>query len=213
MARARSNLKADLRQNFIDLGIGDTSKLGNLGQYIDKNTIQQAINNKYSVYGQVQQQEAKANAQNAAALAARGILQSGQSTSSAQDVINQAEQARYNGLREFLRSGQTGLEHMGDIQSQMSQGVMNAQFAAAQRVAQENAAAAALAAAQSAGQFGSAPSAPAAPTIPTDTFTYPGSGIYSVLGGGFLVPGGGGQPAFVAPGSGVPDLSWLNPHV
>lgn len=180
MARARSNLKADLRQNFIDLGLPDTSQLGNLGQYINKGTIQAAINNKYSTYGQVALAEARANASNDAELAARGILQSGQTTSSREDVINQAEQARYMGLRDFLRSGQTGLEHVGDVQAQMAQGVMQAQFAAAQRIAQQQAAAAAAAAASNAQIYG--PSYPSTPSVPEPT-----------------VPGGGGASDFVAP--------------
>jgi hypothetical protein len=151
MARARANLQASLRQNFIDLGYtGGKSALGGLGSYIDKSTIQQAINNKYSVYAQTAREEAQANAGNEAELAARGILSSGQHTKSLQDVTNAAEQNRYMGLREFLRTGQTGLEHLGDVEAQMAQGVMQAQFAAAQRVAQENAAAAAAAAAASA---------------------------------------------------------------
>jgi hypothetical protein len=154
VARARSSMKAALRQNFIDLGVPDVSQLGNLGKYINKDTIQAAINNKYSVYGQVKLQEAQANTRNAAALAARGMLESGQSSVSAQDVINQAEQARYMGLREFLRAGAQGLEHVGDVEAQMAQGVMQAQFAAAQRIAQQQAAAAAAAAAGGAGGYG-----------------------------------------------------------
>ena len=227
MGRARSGMKADLRQNFIDLGLGDTSKLGSLGQYLDKDTIQAAINNKYSIYSQVREGEARANAQNTAGLAGRGMGESGQSTTNAENVINQAESGRYTGLREFLRSGQAGLMHLGDVESQMAQGVMNAQFSAAQRVAQENAAAQAAANAQAAqaaaNQFAEAqaqqaqpwytPGTPPLPQAPDNTFTYPGTGIYSAPGGGWVVPGGGGQPGFVAPGSGVPDLSWLHPHV
>lgn len=204
MARARSNLTADLRQNFIDLGIGNTKSLGSLGSYIDKGTIQQAINNKYSVYGQVGLQEAKANAQNAAGLAARGMGQSGQSTTNAESVINQGEQARYMGLREFLRSGQTGLEHLGDVQSQMSQGVMNAQFSAANRIAQQNAAAAALAAAQGAYGGPSAAGGGPAPTIPTD-------GYSPYVDPNF--PGGPAAPNYPLVGTGSPAwLQWLREH-
>jgi hypothetical protein len=136
MARARTNLQNSLRMNLIDLGIGDKTQLGNLSKYIDKDTLKQAIANKYSVYAQTAENEARANATNDAQLAARGILSSGQTTKSTQDVTNQAESARYSGLREFMRSGLTGLEHMGDVEAQMAQGVMQARFAAAARLAQ-----------------------------------------------------------------------------
>jgi hypothetical protein len=137
MARAKANLQNSLRMNLIDLGVGSKADLGDLSKYIDKATLTQAINNKYSVYAQVADQQARANATNDAQLAARGILSSGQTTKSTQDVVNQGEQARYTGLRDFLRSGQTGLEHLGDVESQMAQGVMQARFAAAARLAQQ----------------------------------------------------------------------------
>ena len=213
MGRARAGMKADLRQNFIDLGIGDTSKLGSLGSYIDKDTIQAAINNKYSVYGQAREGEARANAQNSAQLASRGIMQSGQATTNAENVINQAESGRYTGLREFLRSGQTGLTHLGDVESQMAQGVMNAQFSAAQRIAQENAAAQAAAnaqAAQAAANRAAEASAQQAqpwyqPTYqPTPAAASPGNvydgGTYQLPGtDSWIVPGGGGAPVITSP--------------
>jgi hypothetical protein len=196
MARARANLQATLRQNFIDLGVGDTSQLGSsLGKYIDKNTIQQAINNKYSVYGQTAQQEARANAQNAYGLAARGMLSSGQYTKSTQDVTNAAEQSRYMGLREFLRAGQQGLTGLGDTEASLASGVMQAQFAAAQRVAQQQAAAAALAAAQGAGVYGGR------------TDTQPQAPQY--VDPGWIVNGGGGSPYYVSPASGLGNFAGL----
>lgn len=136
MARARDAFTGDLRQAFIDLGYtGDQSKLGNLSQYLDKDTIQAAVNNKYSSYNQIAEAQARADATNNAQLAARGILSSGQTSKSASDVLQAAEQNRYNSLRSFLQAGSQGLTHIGDVESQLAQGVMNARFAAAQRLA------------------------------------------------------------------------------
>jgi hypothetical protein len=191
-ARARANLQNSLRMNLIDLGIGDKSQLGDLSQYIDKDTLKQAIANKYSTYAQVADQQARANATNAAQLASRGILSSGQTTKSTQDVVNQGEQARYSGLRDFLRSGQTGLEHMGDVESQMAQGVMQARFAAAQRLANQYAMAGA-----DPGGGGSAPppSAPAA-SVPYSPYTDP------------YFPGGPAAPNY--PLVGTNSSAWQN---
>lgn len=137
MARARANLQAQIRQGFIDLGAPAGTDLGGLGSYIDKDTMQAAINNKYSTYSQIGQQERRSNATNNAQLAARGILSSGQTTKSLQDVTNAAEQNRYGALRQFLAAGQQGLMGLGDLEAQQAQALMQAQFAAAQRLAQQ----------------------------------------------------------------------------
>lgn len=206
MARARANLQNSLRMNLVDLGIGDKAQLGDLSKYIDKATLKEAVANKYSTYAQVADQAARANATNDAQLAARGILSSGQTTKSAQDVTNQAESARYMGLREFLRSGATGLEHLGDVESQMAQGVMSARFAAASRLAQLYSGAGA-----GGGSALGSSSGPAAAPAPAP---YDG-GYYSALGGGYIVPGGpdasgAQQPWFVSASSGLGgNLDWL----
>jgi hypothetical protein len=139
MAAARAQFQAQLRQNFIDLGYsGDMTKdngLGDFSKYIDKATIQKAIDNKYSAYAQVKQQEAKSNAYNNALLASSGLSLGGQATTEATDTINQAEQARYEGLRNFLSGGQTGLSNLANMKAQLAQGVLQARFAAAQRLA------------------------------------------------------------------------------
>lgn len=136
MARARDAFTGDLRSAFINLGYtGDQSQLGNLSSYLDQGTIQQAINNKYSIYNQIKENSARANAVNNATLAARGILSSGQTSKSATDVLRASEQSRYDALRSFLQQGSQGLMHIGDIESQMAQGLMQARFAAAQRLA------------------------------------------------------------------------------
>ena len=178
MARARTNLQNSLRMNVIDLGIGSKADLGDLSQYIDKATLQKAAANKYSTTAQIADQQARANANNDAQLAARGILSSGQTTKSAQDVTNQCEQARYMGLREFLRSGQTGLEHLGDVESQMAQGVMSARFAAASRLAQlySGAGAGGGSALGSSSGPGDAPAAPAPHRTAATHPDFPGGG-------------------------------------
>lgn len=137
MGRARGDFQSQLRQMLIDLGVTDKSKLGNLGQYIDANTIAQAAANKYSKTAQIAQQETQANAQNQAALAARGILTSGQMTTDLENVTAQAESARYQGLRDFLSGGAQGLSSLADLQDQLDQGIAQARANAAQRAAEQ----------------------------------------------------------------------------
>ena len=137
MQRARGDFQSQLRQMLVDLGVTDTSKLGNLGQYIDADTIKNAAANKYSKTAQIAQQETAANAQNQAALAARGILTSGQMTTDLENVTAQAENARYQGLRDFLSGGAQGLSQLADLQDQLASGVAQARAAAADRAAQE----------------------------------------------------------------------------
>lgn len=137
MGRARGDFQSQLRQMLVDLGVTDKSKLGNLGQYIDQDTIANAAANKYSTMATVAQQEQQANADNAAALAARGILTSGAFTNAAEQTTASAEKARYQGLRDFLSSGASGLTQIADLQDQLSQGVAQARYAAAQRAAEQ----------------------------------------------------------------------------
>lgn len=141
MAAARASFQAQLRQGFIDLGYAGAmdkdSGLSNFSKYIDKDTLQKAIDNKYSAYANIKKQEAEANAINDASLAARGGMTSGTQTETTQDTIGQAEQARYEGLRNFLGQGQAGLSNLTSMQNQLAQGVLQARFAAAQRLAQE----------------------------------------------------------------------------
>ena len=137
MQRKQGDFQSQLRQMLVDLGVTDTSKLGNLGKYIDQETIQNAAANKYSTVAQIGQQEAQANAQNQASLAARGMLTSGQTTTDLENVTAQAENARYQGLRDFLSAGASGLGQLADIQDQLAQGVAQARAAAADRAAQE----------------------------------------------------------------------------
>ena len=140
MAAARAQFQAQLRANFIDLGYsGDLTKesgLGDFSKYIDKTTIQKAIDNKYSAYAQVKQQEEKANAYNNAMLASQGLALGGTPTATSTETIGKAEQARYEGLRTFLSGGQQGLSNLTNLKLQLAQGVAQARAAAAARLAQ-----------------------------------------------------------------------------
>jgi hypothetical protein len=135
MARARGDFQAGLRSQLIDLGLTDVSKLGSLGQYIDQDTITKAIENKYSATAQIGQQAERGRAQNNAALAARGLLSSGQTTKSQQDVSAAAESGRYSALRSFLEGGASGLSGLADMEYQGARGIAAARQAAAMRAA------------------------------------------------------------------------------
>jgi len=208
MAAARAQFQAQLRQNFIDLGYsGDLTKengLGDFSKYIDKDTIQKAIDNKYSAYATIKQQEAKTNAANDALLASSGLSLGGTTTATATDTINQAEQARYEGLRNFLSGGQQGLSGLANLKAQLAAGVAQARAAAASRLAAMY------------------PPTPAVPATSPNWDDFWGS----YQGGTWAMPGQGNgwivnagtqaDPAawWVGPNSGVPgDLSWLNPHI
>jgi len=206
MAAARAAFQQQLRSNFIDLGYsGDLTKengLGDFSKYIDKDTIQKAIDNKYSAYNTIKQQQEKTDAYNAAMLSSSGLTQGGTATATAQDTVNQAEQARYEGLRNFLSGGQQGLSGLTSLKAQLAGQVAQARFAAAQRLA---------------AMYPPTPAQPATSPNWDDfwgsyaggTWSLPGTGGYIVPSG---VPGDQGQPQpwFVGPGSGVPgDLSWL----
>jgi len=208
MAAARAQFQQQLRQNFIDLGYaGDMTKengLGDFSKYIDKDTIQKAIDNKYSAYATIKQQEEKSNAYNNAILASQGLGLGGTTTATSQETVNQAEQARYEGLRNFLSGGQQGLSGLTNLKFQLAQGVAQARMAAAQRLAAMY------------------PPTPAVPATQPNWDDFWGS----YQGGTWAMPGSGNgwivnagtqaDPAawWVGPNSGVPgDMSWLNPHI
>jgi hypothetical protein len=137
MARARGDYTTDIRRAFVDLGMPDTSQLsGDLSKYIDKDTIQKAVANKYSTYGDIANQVARSTKTNNALLAARGGLASGLTTNMATELTSAAEKARYQGLRDFLQQGTTGLRRISDLQAQLAAGVAQARAAAAARLAQ-----------------------------------------------------------------------------
>jgi hypothetical protein len=133
MSALRDSFQANVRRALIDLGVGDTSKLGKFGSYVDSDTIQQAIANKYSANAQIQQSQERASNQMQAALAGRGMLASGQLTKSSGDIAADAEKSRYDALQSFLGSGEEGLRGLGDAEYDLGQGVAKARAAAAQR--------------------------------------------------------------------------------
>jgi hypothetical protein len=136
MAALKSSFTDNVRKSLVDLGLGDTAKLGKFGSYIDQATIQNAIANKYSANAQIQTSQDKANAQMQAALAARGALSSGQFSKSAGDIAGDAEKSRYDALQQFLSSGEQGLTDIGTQESALAGAVAQARANAAQRASQ-----------------------------------------------------------------------------
>lgn len=139
MSAARAAFQSQLRQAFIDLGYtGDTGKgsqLGDFSKYIDKDTIQKAIDNKYSAYAQIQKQQTAASDVNAALALSQGLTGSGSATAEDESLQSQVEQGRYSSLRDFLSGGQTGLSNLSTMQAQLAAGVAQARAAAASRLA------------------------------------------------------------------------------
>jgi hypothetical protein len=135
MGRARGDFTSQIRQALIDLGVTDTSKLGSLGSYIDADTISKAAENKYSQTAQISQQETAKQAQSQAALAARGMLSSGQLTTDTERTLAEGESARYGALRDFLGAGQSGLSGLADLNDQLAGNLAQARYAAAARAA------------------------------------------------------------------------------
>ena len=136
MARRRGDFQAQLRQAMIDLGLTDMTKLGSFGKYIDKDTIQKAIDNKYSATAQSAQSAQRATAQSRAALAARGMLSSGQTAKTDEDIIANKEQQNYTFLRDFLSGGQAGLTGLADAEEGYAMAIAQARSAAASRAAE-----------------------------------------------------------------------------
>jgi hypothetical protein len=136
MARKRGDFQAQLRQALIDLGIGDTSKLGNLSQYIDADTIKAAVENKYSQNAQIGQQAEKITAQTRARNAAMGRLSSGETTNRETEIAAQAEGNRFSALRDFLSGGAVGLSSLADAEAGYAEQIAMARAAAAQRAAE-----------------------------------------------------------------------------
>lgn len=202
MAAARAAFQKQLRASFIDLGYQGDLKEGGLGdfsKYIDKETIQKAIDNKYSAYAQVQKQKEQNQAMMEAQMAARGGTTSGTMTAGETDLSSQVEQAKYEGLRNFLSGGEAGLSNLTMMKNQLAAGVAQARAAAASRLAAMY------------------PPTPAVPATEPNWGDFWGSyqgGTWSLPGtGGYIVPSGvpsasgSPQPWYVQGGYG--DLSWL----
>ena len=133
MAGLRSAFGENIKRAMINLGARDTSKLGKFGSYIDQDTIQKAIANKYSANAQIQQGQDTQQAQMEAGLAARGTLSSGQATKSTGDIAADAEKSRFDALQQFLTSGEQGLTGLADEEYNLGKTVAAARANAADR--------------------------------------------------------------------------------
>ena len=128
----RSGMTSKIRQALVDLGLTDRTQLsGDALGFLDDPTFEAAKGNKYSLFQKVADQEAKYNAQTRAELAARGMLSSGQLTKSTQDILKNAEEQRYSGVREF--SGTVGelLSAFAQRQRDWAQRIAEARFSGA----------------------------------------------------------------------------------
>jgi hypothetical protein len=134
--RMEGDLRSQLRQGLIDLGVTDISKLGSLGKYIDEDTISKAAQNKYSRFAQIEQGVNAKQANSQADLAARGLLSSGQLTTDTENSIAEGEQARYSGIRDYASAGQQGLTQIADANEQMAMQLAQARADAAARAAE-----------------------------------------------------------------------------
>lgn len=209
MAAARAAFQQQLRQNFIDLGYSGDLKEGGLGdfsKYIDKDTMQKAIDNKFSAYSQVAKQQDQASRVNAALALSQGSVGGGAATVEQESLQSQVEQARYDSLRSFLSGGQQGLSNLTSMKASLAAGVAQARAAAASRLASMY------------------PPTPAQPAQEPDWGDFWGS----YAGGTWMLPQangaivqsgipnaqGGAQPWYVPSGGGSwGNMDWLNPHV
>jgi hypothetical protein len=129
---------AAIRRAAINLGLGqkgmDIGRAGKFGGRIDTDTIQKAIENKYSQNTQIQNQQDRSQSQMAASLAGRGGLNSGQLVKSSGDIGQQAEQNRYDALQSFLGQGEAGLTDIANQSATLDQAIATARGNAGGRV-------------------------------------------------------------------------------
>jgi len=131
-----SSMTSKIRQALVDLGLTDVSQLTPDAQkYLDQATLTAAGQNKYSLFGQIATTAAKATAQQRAKLAAQGMLSSGALTKSMQDIVDEAEQKRYAGVREFSGSVGDLLAQYAQRQRDWASRIAEARFAEAQYAA------------------------------------------------------------------------------
>lgn len=135
-AEAEAAFQKALRQAFIDYG-GDSARLGDYAKYIDAPTIEAARANKFSQTAQNLQAMTKALARSRAALAARGILSSGQTTADTRAALDARELADYSALRSFLGGADKGTASLADVRQQIADRIRAARASAAARLAQQ----------------------------------------------------------------------------
>jgi hypothetical protein len=131
-----SSMTSKIRQALVDLGLTDTSQLTpEAAKYMDEATKTAAQNNKFSLFGQIATSSAKATAQQRAKLAAQGMLGSGSLTKSMQDILDEAEQKRYGGVREFSGSVADLLANYAQRQRDWASKIAEARFMQQQFIA------------------------------------------------------------------------------
>lgn len=135
LGEGETSFQNSLKQAFIDLGASDVSKLGDYAKYIDQATIEAAKANKFSRLAQSLKSQTANLRRGRAALAARGMLSSGQATSDTLDQQNEREAADYGSLRDFLSGGAQGMQGLASLRSSIAQQIAAAREAAAQRAA------------------------------------------------------------------------------
>lgn len=135
LAQGETDFQKALRTAFIDLGAQDTSKLGEWAKYIDQPTIEAAKANKFAALAQNLQQATKSLRQNRAALAARGILSSGQTTQDTLTNQQAREQGDYGALRSFLSGTEQSAQGLAGLRSSIAAQISAAREAAAARAA------------------------------------------------------------------------------
>jgi len=128
-----SSMTSKIRQALVDLGLTDVSQLDpGARQYVDQATLTAAGQNKYSLFGQIATASAKATAMQRARLAAQGMLASGALTKSMQDILDEAEQKRYAGVRTFSGDVGTLLSAYAERQRDWASRIAEARFQEAQ---------------------------------------------------------------------------------
>lgn len=138
MGRLRNLLTGDIRESLIGLGLPQDEKVqGEFGSYIDQDTITKAIGNKYSTAAQIAAQEQKQRKMQTAALAARGMLRSGQTTNQLAGIAAEGERGRFQAVQDFLTGARGGLKQLGETEASLQGDVATARANAAARLAQQ----------------------------------------------------------------------------
>jgi len=135
---AETDFQKRLRQAFIDFGASDTSRLGEYAKYIDNPTIEAAKQNKFSTLAQNLKAQTANLRQGRAALAARGMLSSGQTTNDTLTQEQGREQADYGGLRDFLGGADQGTSQLASLRQSIADRIAAARQSAADRAYQDN---------------------------------------------------------------------------
>lgn len=138
MAQLRSAFQGDIRDALVNLGLPGSPEVGKeFGSYIDADTIAKAAQNKYSTAAQIAAQEQKQRKMQTAALAARGMLRSGQTTNQLAGIAAEGERGRFQAVQDFLTGARGGLKQLGETEAGLQGNVATARANAAARLAQQ----------------------------------------------------------------------------